>query len=122
MDAHLEFIKAEAVHTVDVALSDNGLAVGLLDDAEDVNALVLAAHDHEDLDGILGVPASAVQDGASTVCLLDDVVGDFLPLLADDLELYALPRVVDDTVGSNRVDDHEDETIHNLVDRVEQQP
>jgi len=122
VDAHLEFVKAKSIHTVDVALGDNGLAVGLLDDAEDVHALVLAAHDHDNLDFVLGIPAGAVQDGASAVCLLDDIVGNLLPLLADDEKLHALARVVDDTVGSHRVDDHEDETIHNLVNRVEQQP
>jgi hypothetical protein len=45
-----------------------------------------------------------------------------LPLLADDLELDTLARVVDDAIGRYRVDDHKDKTIHNLVYRVEQQP
>ena len=122
VDTHLEFVKAEAIDAVDVALCDDGLSVGLLDDAEDVDALMLAAHDHDDFDVSLGVPAGAIHDGAAAVCLGDDVVGNLFPLLADDLELDALPRVVDDTVGSDRVDDHEDETIDDLIDRVEQQP
>ena len=43
VDAHLQFVKAEAIDAIDVALGDDGLAVGLLDDAEDVHALVLAS-------------------------------------------------------------------------------
>ena len=122
VDTHFQLVEAEAVNAVDVALGDDGLTIGLLDDAEDVHALVLAAHDHENLDVGLGVPAGALKNGAPAVCLLDDVVGNLLPLLADDLELDALSRVVDDTVGSHRIDDHENETVDNLVDGVEQQP
>ena len=36
--------------------------------------------------------------------------------------MHTLSCVVNDAVGSDRVDDHEDETVHDLVDRVEQQP
>ena len=99
VDAHLQLVEAEAVDTVDVALGDDGLAVGLLDDAEDIDALMLAAHHHEDFDGILGVPAGAVEDGAATMCFFNDVVGNLLPFLADNLELHALACVVDDSVG-----------------------
>ena len=122
VDTHLQLVKTKSIDTVDVALGDDGFAVGLLDDAEDVHTLVLAAHDQEYLDRILGVPASAFKDGAAAMGLRDDIVGDLLPLLADNLELHALACVVDNAVGSNRIDDHEDETIHNLVDGVEQQP
>ena len=122
VDAHLEFVEAEAIDAVHVALGDDGLAVGLLDDAEDVHALVLAAHHHDNLDSRLGVPTGAVQDGAAAMCFLNDIIGDFLPLLADDHELDALACVVDDTVGRHRVDDHENETINDFIYRVEQQP
>ena len=122
MHADLEFVKTKTVHAVDVALCDDGLAVGLLDDAEDVHALVLAAHDHDNLDCLLGVPSRAVEDGAATMSHIDDVVGNLLPLLADDHELHALSRVVDDTVGCHRVNHHVDETVNDLVYRVEQQP
>ena len=69
MDTHLEFVKAESVNAVDVALGNDGLPVGFLDDAEDVHTLMLAAHDQEYLNGILGVPTGAFKDGASTVSL-----------------------------------------------------
>ena len=82
---------------------------------------MLAAHDHHNLDGIFSVPADAVENGAAAMGHIIDVVGDLLPLLADDLELDTLARVVDDAVGGYRVDDHVDETIHDFVDRVEQQ-
>ena len=45
VDPHLQLVKAEAINAVDVALGDDGAAVDLLDDAEDVHTLVLAAHD-----------------------------------------------------------------------------
>ena len=122
VDAHFQFIEAKAVNAVDVALGDDGLTVGLLDDAEDVHALVFAAHNQNNLDGSLGVPTRAVEHGATAVGHLNDIVGDFLPLLTDDLELDTLSRVVDDTVGSHRVDHHVNKTIHDFVNRVEQQP
>ena len=122
VNAHFKLVKAEAVHTIDVALGNDGLAVGFLDDAEDVHALMLAAHHHDNLDSSLGVPACAIQYRAATVGFLDDVVGDLLPLMADDEELHTLTRVVDHAVGSHRVDDHKDETVHDLVNRVEKQP
>ena len=122
MNSHFQFVKAESINTVDVALRDDGLAVGLLDDAEDVHTLVLAAHDQDNLHVSLGVPALAVKDSAAAMGNSNDVVGYLLPLLADDEELDTLARVVDHSVGHYRVDDHEDKTINNLINRVEQQP
>ncbi len=122
VQTHFQFVKPMAIHAVDITLGNDGFTVGFLDDAEDVDAFMFAAHDQDNLHSGLGVPACALEHGTATVCLLNDIVGDFLPLLADDHELHTLARVVDDTVGSDRVDHHEDETVHDLVDGVEQQP
>ena len=74
-----EFVESLAVDAVDVGLGDEGVFVDALDDAEDVDGFDFTAHDEEELDGMLGVPAHAVDDGDSAACVVVDGGGDELP-------------------------------------------
>ena len=70
-------IEAYAIHSIHIALSDEGIRVNRFHHAHHRHALYLAAHHHQHLHVLLGEPSHAAKHRAATVSIVDNRIGSF---------------------------------------------
>ena len=122
LDLHLHGVEALAVDTVGRRLGYERVGVDRLDDSEDRHGLYLPAPHKKHLHLMFRIPSLAVEHRHSTVGLLVDAVGYFLPVTGEYDELRGLPVGVDQRVGDIGIyedgDPAVDDAGHGVLDAL----
>ena len=112
---YLYLVEAVTEHTDDFRLRHEGARVDVLDNPENVGALVLLGQYHEHLAFVLGVPSLPVEHGHAAVHFVDGG-GNLVIFQREDEELDRLPAAVHNVVEQEVGDDERAVSVEQFVD------
>ena len=115
----LELVEALAIDADDIRLSDEGLGIDVVDDAEDDVALAALGHDEEHLHLVAGIEAVGFDDGGTTMGKDGDARRYLLIFVGDDEELHRAVHDVDNLVDTVGRDEEDDVSVDDLLEVVE---